>query len=607
MEPRKIRTIEIKGKPVEVFEKSEGLIGVHELNQLAEENKEHQGEKAKKVLFIDFKTLGKMPENENYSFQNFINLGLHRIAGYLEDYQVPTTIARYNELKNDPEALSKLLQDNDIIGVSNLTGQVEEVYELCRSIKAQFGDEKLVVGGSEHYLAQDHILADQETTGIDVCCLGQGEMPILALALGQQKEKINSLSYSEKAEGGIKVVQNKPFQRLVDGGHHSHGLEVLNVRQASPFSKEEVAGAAPFNELNGLTDFKFDGTFVAQTGSGCQFPCDFCPSKKFFGEKYVGNFGVARQEILDFKKANPDMKEVFLTFADAMLNPTTGDQKSHLKNVVDFMAQVNSESGPKISWFAYLSAPKLEKGEAIEEWRSRWDKTLSEMANAGCIMAGVGVEEIIYDRNKTYHKGQDVDTASEFIDLVGKHMLTRSLLILGGPNQMFVERDKSLKGEEAHEKYVTDRELIKGEILEFMKAHPQALYRMNPWTLVYGTDDFYKYKDCLAVDVEDPSQLKQLDHLHSVIDPEKMYAHIEKERGISIPPEKRWVKDKEVWFELMEEIMEDYLASGEYAQYIKTLKDKETRGQKGLLYKFALKFKENTIAQISNNRSKRSI
>ena len=48
----------------------------------------------------------------------------------------------------------------------------------------------------------------------------------------------------------------------------------------------------------------------------------------------------------------------------------------------------------------------------------------------------------------------------------------------------------------------SDRELIK-EILEFMKEHPQALYRMNPWTLVPGTDNFYKYEDCLAEDVSD--------------------------------------------------------------------------------------------------------
>ena len=605
---RKIRSIEINGKQVDVFEKDHDLIGLEELNRIAEENKENNGENAKKVLFIDFKTLGKMPANENYSFQNFVNLGLHRIEGYLKDYNVPATIARFSELKNDPNKLDELLQSHDIIGVSNLTGQVEETYALCREIKSRFGDEKLIVGGGEHYLAQDHILADQKTTGIDICCSGQGELPILALALGVPKEDIPSLSYQEGIEGGAQVVRNRQFQRLKGGATDVGYSEVLSARKSTPFTLEEVSGDAPFNELNRLKDFKFDGTFVTQTGSGCQFACDFCPSNKFFGSGYKVNFDIAKEEIMQFKHDYPEMKHVFLTFADAMLNPSVDHNKNHLDDVIKFMAQINSDPNQKISWFAYLSAPQqVERGGDDDVWRKKWDKKLAEMAAAGCIMVGVGVEEIIYDRNKTYHKGQSKDTASEFIDLAGKHMLTRSLLILGGPNQMYLERDKTLKGEEYHEKYESDRDLIKGEILEYMKAHPQALYRMNPWTLVYGTDDFYKYKDCLAVDITDPAQLKQLDHLHSVIDPKKMYAHIEKERGITIPEEKKWVTDKEVWFELMEEIMEEYLNSPEYNKYIETLKEKITVGKRGLLYEFAMKFKENALGQIASNRQQKRI
>lgn len=297
---------------------------------------------------------------------------------------------------------------------------------------------------------------------------------------------------------------------------------------------------------------------------------------------------------------NPELTEVFLTFTDAMINPS----EEHLQSVIDFMSKVNQEPGPKIYWFAYLSAPRLKTGEAIDDWRKKWDKYLEDMAKAGCIMTAVGVEEIIHDRNLVHHKGQDVDTASEFIDLTGKHILTRSLLIMGAPEHFYIDRDKTLKGKEYLDKKYgeSDRDLVKGEILDYMKRHPQALYRMNPWTLVYGTDNFEKFKDCLSEDVSDPSKLKLLDHLHSLIDPEKMYSHLERQLGISIPAERRWVKQESDWFGLMEEIMEEYLDSPEYLAYIESLKDKSVNGMTGLSYKIALKFRENALDQIEQNR-----
>ena len=69
-----------------------------------------------------------MTENEKYSFQNFMNLGVHRMAVF-KDYGVDATIVYYDELT--PE----LLAEHDIVGVSHLTGQVEEAYSVCREIK----------------------------------------------------------------------------------------------------------------------------------------------------------------------------------------------------------------------------------------------------------------------------------------------------------------------------------------------------------------------------------------------------------------------------------------------------------------------------------------
>jgi len=52
----------------------------------------------RRILLVDFKTLQKVPENQDYSFQNFLNLGVHRLAGYLRDYNIPVTIVRMVKL-----------------------------------------------------------------------------------------------------------------------------------------------------------------------------------------------------------------------------------------------------------------------------------------------------------------------------------------------------------------------------------------------------------------------------------------------------------------------------------------------------------------------------
>lgn len=598
-----LRKLEKNKKEVAVFEKKEDLISLEELNDLAEANSKLGKRQNKKILLVDFKTLQKASDNQNYSFQNFLNLGVHRLAGYLKHYDVPVAVARFDGGDSCVAELAEMVSEYDIIGISNLTSQTEEAYQFAVGIKKRFGDEKLIVGGSEHYLGSDGILADQQTTGIDACCVGQGELPLLALALNQPKERVGSLIYRGEAEPDkIVIIENQRFQRLLDSGsvEQKGKLSILNTQPATPFSLEEIKSSPPFAELNGLEGFKFDGTFTTQTSSGCLYGCDFCPSKKFFGAKVQANIGVAKEEILNCKKECVGSKSLFLTFADAMLNSTD----EHLLDVIDFMAEVNKEAGPKIYWFAYLSAPRIKAAETLEAWREKWNKILKRMADAGCIMAAVGVEEVIYDRNQVHHKGQDVDTASEFIDLVGQHMLTRALLIVGTPEHFYIQKDKTLKSKKELEiKYQgQDRAVIKGEILDYMKKHPQALYRMNPWTLVYGTDQFEKYQQCLSVDVSDPASLKLLDHLHSLIDPEKMYARLESELGITISPEQRWVKDTGDWFVLMNEIMSEYLASQEYLAYLESLLEKEVNGQKGLLYEIANRFKTNALEQIAKNQ-----
>jgi len=91
-----------------------------------------------------------------------------------------------------------------------------------------------------------------------------------------------------------------------------------------------------------------------------------------------------------------------------------------------------------------------------------------------------------------------------------------------------------------------------------------------------------------------------------------MYSFIEQELSretgstVEIPEGKRWVKDREDWFVLMEEIMEEYLESPEYEEYLAQMEGQATDERGKLLCAIASKFRENALAQIEQNRQRRA-
>ncbi|MEI6554611.1 MAG: hypothetical protein WCL70_03400 [Paludibacter sp.] len=482
----------------------------------------------KSILLIDFTTSIRAIDC-NYSFYSSkennsgYNLGIHRIGAYLHKFNVPVKIIRYDDFKNKTEELFLLVAKADIIGINSFSFSINVSYKLCVKIKNKFPD-KIIIGGAEHYaLDFKWILENQSITGCDICCTMQGELPMLALSLGIQKTKIGSIAYFNSGN----VLKNPSYPALND----NTDKELLKPVPVLNISKDLLHVAFP----------EFHSTFktmgLTQTGSGCIFLCDFCTNHFFMGNKFNETLNTAKLEINYFIKN----KINFFFIANTLLN----SNKQHLNDFLEYIESENSKR--KIYWSCFYSV--------------RNDKDLQQfkrLANSGCLMINVGVEDIIGER-ENLKKGAKTIDAIEFTENAKKYLLVRTLLILGLPNHYSYSRDE-----------------LKEKFLSYMKKHPQAIYRINHFTPIFGTSDFKKYESLLEVNPRDNTdRLTDFDTLHPLLNPIKMY------ESLNIVDNKRWLRNASDWSQLQKEIITEYISSEEHQKFMLTLKENK------ILYKIA--------------------
>lgn len=525
----------------------EGIIPLEKLHEMALSKEQPR----KKVLLVDGNITESRYEDDEYHL-NLTNLGIERIAGYLKKFGVKVDVVRLQGLA-DKEKLQKLILEADIIGMSALSTSIQEAFDFCAEIK-QKHPEKITIGGAEHFaLDAEWILKHPEVAGVDVCCLSQGELPLLALSLGVSVEEIGSIAYrSKKSDSSIEVHENSKFPRLKENSTQ----EILKPVSAEITNDKQKM---PFMELDNF----FENAGSTTTSTGCAHNCTFCTSKSFYGAP-VSCLETAKTEIESMNQQGKD----FVFFRDAMLNLNP----KHLTGVIDFMKKINSDKERKVGWICFMDAKEDKEMQQFED-----------LAEAGCIMVAVGKETIMGSR-KDYNKGASLEVATKFTETAKEFVLVRDLLILGLADD-----------------YEHTREEIKQGMLDYMKKHPQGLFRINVFTPIVGTPDFKKYGSMYA-DGKDPrddvSQFKKHDTMHGVIDPEKMYVSLPQD----VSQEKRWVKKPEDWESLRDEIMEEYLNSPEHNAFLENLKNKESLGRKGLLYGIAKDFQKLTIEGIARNK-----
>jgi len=510
-------------------------------------NKIKNNSSSKKVLLIDC-NIHVETGHTNYSFgphgSGYTPFGLRRISSYLDREGIVNNLIHISQAINKIE----IVENWDIIGLSSLTPSINHAFDLAKKIKIKY-PQKLIIGGAEHFaLDFEWILKNKSKTGIDYCCTMQGEPTLLALAKGMDIEDIGSIAYVKNNN----LIANMKYPRLTDLA--DSGLFTPSFVNYKFFLSEDKT----MPELG----FFFKSYGSTQTGSGCNHSCTFCTNGKFLG-KYISNIKTAKREI----KSMADNEINFFYARDAMIN----SNKKHFNSFVRYMNNINSSTKHKIAWFAYVSVNK-----EISSFKN--------LAKSGCLMIGVGIEDILGNRRQL-GKGESLDFCTKFINKAKEDLLVRALLILGLPSH-----------------YSLTKKEIKKRSLEYMKENPQALYRINIFTPIPGTIDWFKYEDSLIYDVrKNPSKFKFFDNMHSAISPNLIRNKLKITQLNNNP---KYVQNHLEWYSLRDEIIQEYLYSKEHNNFLNTLKNKYFLKRKNLLYDIALKFKDLTLTGIKKENQK---
>lgn len=486
----------------------------------------------KSILLIDFNSLAE--KNNSYYFYSLENqksyaLGITRIYEYLLNNKVKVCLLHYTEIID--KAIDKtVIADFDIIGVNALSNMAFDCFNFCVKIKNVF-PEKIIVGGGEHYaLDYDWILKNKNKTGCDICCTFQGELTMLALAKNMKYKNIGSIAYFESET----VIINNKYPVMSDDS----GMDLLKPAPILNYIGNSSLVAFPeFSKI-------FNSMGLTQTGSGCIYSCDFCTNKNFMGVGFNNTLKTSFKEIQYLKDNNIS----FFFVNNALINSNSVSFNAFLDGMIEINATSNHT---KMNWAAFMSVRRSKKLQEFEK-----------MGKAGCLMINVGVEDMLGDRKKL-KKGEDIINAITFINEAKKYLLVRALLILGLPSHYYYTREDIKKG-----------------FLNFMKSNPMAIYRINYFTPIVGTQFFSEFGDTLIDDFRENIEfLKQFDTMHSVIEPSKMY------QKLDIPVYKRWLKNSNDWILLQNEIMFEYLNSSEHNNFLDLLKSKNIQYQVALNFK----------------------
>jgi len=336
----------------------------------------------KSVLLIDVENKPSYFTDHYYHTSQTEPLGLLFIESFLSHYGVKVNVIKYPIKEFDWE----LINSFDIIGISGLTYSWNTMKDLASKIKSR-NTNALLVAGREHVsLSPESALS----TGVfDYVIIGEGEKPLLNLALGKSVEEIPSLVYRNHKN---EIVVNKRENRiLVD--------EVFKIRRRYEWMQNMFQETLPINN-------KMAGLMINR---GCLYDCDFCTARKMwngFNKLSINN------AIDDIRSINKDYNVNYFAFHDLMIN-------SSVEMLNDFCNKI-IENKISANFFSMMSASKKEINFNL-------------LRRSGFTEIGVGIE-IPSDKRLAIGKISTFDTTRKFIQAISNAgIFVRAYLIIGWP------------------------------------------------------------------------------------------------------------------------------------------------------------------------------
>jgi radical SAM superfamily enzyme YgiQ (UPF0313 family) len=178
-------------------------------------------------------------------------------------------------------------RDFDVIGIGGMTTVYYYIKLLSLKLKAEFPQIPIIGGGSACSASPDVVL---KNTGVDVCCLGEGE-PIIVdlverLASKGSLRDIPGIAYRNRGGEVIKTEGRARFEGWPEGLYPAHHLvDMETYIQNNAVKYTALPGMAQRIEELGLDPEKATRPVHIFSKRGCPFGCTFC--YRNFGRKVV--------------------------------------------------------------------------------------------------------------------------------------------------------------------------------------------------------------------------------------------------------------------------------------------------------------------------------
>lgn len=317
---------------------------------------------AYKVVLIQPKLTSNWVYSESKPFP--IPVGILTIGTILKKNNYNVTII---DALIDPFYIEKIRAEARnkplLVGISAMTSQVPDAYNISRIIKEMNGDIPIVWGGIHATLFPKETC---ESSYIDYVCHGEGEYACLELANALNAEKsiedIKGIAY--RKNGSVYI---NPRRELLDiNAAPVLQYELLDIEN---YLKRDYGHTKVF-----LGQFK--RTLSILTGLGCVYSCTFCVNDYFYKKK--GHRAKEATKILDeieYVINKDDIGSIHMRDENFLLNKN---------RLFDFLDGIE-ERGLKFNWFC-LGRIEYLRQDYIN------DAVLDRMVSLGCFRISFGLE-----------------------------------------------------------------------------------------------------------------------------------------------------------------------------------------------------------------------
>ncbi len=339
------------------------------------------------------------PPIREWSKPNVFPLGLGYIASMLSNSGHDVEVMDINAYRWTPEEVEENIRNTefDLVGIGAIVTVYKYVKWLISVLRKYHPAKKIIIGGSVGTSIPQIIL---EKTEADIVCIGEGEVTVTELVGIIQKgsddfSSVDGIWY-KGSEG--KVHRTNPRTPIKD-------LDTLPLPSWDLFPMktylENPIGAPNRNKwIDGSSDQDIPLSMNINGTRGCPYKCVYC-YHDFMGAGYRYR---SPGSIVN------EMKILFDRYSLKYFHFIDDEFVLKKRFIYDFCKEVKKEFNGNITW-GCAGRVNLMTEELI-----------AEMADAGCVLIGYGIESGSQKMLDVMKKGVTVEQAKEAIKLTKKYL-----------------------------------------------------------------------------------------------------------------------------------------------------------------------------------------